>query len=96
MDFSVLPLWKGKYMIFYSEKKSLSIIGKKTKKRLCLFKDGKFETNDPTLIERLKPHFKHGLRGKSKRKGKTFEEIYGKKKAKKMKRKISKTLRGVN
>ena len=72
-------------MIFYSVEKNLVVNSKKTKKIICRFENGKFETDDPILIDKLKPHFKHRLKVENKRKGKTFEEIYGKKKAKKMK-----------
>jgi len=72
-------------MIFYSTVKDIVINSKKTKKIICRFKNGKFETDDLVLIDKLKPHFRHRLKAENKRKGKTFEEIYGKKKAKKMK-----------
>lgn len=89
-------------MIFYSVVKDIVINSKKTNKIICRFKDGKFETDDPILIEKLKPHFKfkyNETRGARWRKGKTFEEMYGKKKAKEIKLKMSrnhyKTLKGV-
>jgi len=81
-------------MLFYSKIKNLAVNSKITKKTIAQFNGEKFETEDPVLIEKLKPHFRHREKAKNRRKGKTFEEIYGKKKAKKMKRKISKTLRG--
>lgn len=46
-------------MIFYSVEKDLVVNSKKTKKIIARFKDGKFETDDPILIEKLKPHFRH-------------------------------------
>ena len=83
-------------MIFYSVERNLVVNSKKTHKIIARFNEnGSFETDDPVLIDKLKPYFRHRLKAKNKRRGKTFEEIYGKKKAKKMKREISKTLRGV-
>jgi len=85
---------KGKNMLFFGAEKGLVINSKKTHKIIARFNEnGSFETEDPILIEKLKPYFKHRLKPKNKREGKTFEEMYGKKKAKNMKRKISKTLR---
>jgi len=47
-------------MLFYSESvPDLTVISRKTKKPIARFKDGKLNTYDPALIERLKPHFKH-------------------------------------
>jgi len=46
-------------MLFYSVEKNLVVNSKKTKKIICRFKDGKFETDDPILIEKLKTHFRH-------------------------------------
>jgi len=46
-------------MIFYSVERNLVVNSKKTNKIVCRFKNGKFETDDPVLIERLKTHFKH-------------------------------------
>ena len=87
---------KGKIMLFFGAEKNLVINSKRTNKIIARFNErGSFETDDPVLIDKLKLHFRHRLKAKNKRKGKTFEEIYGKKKAKKMKRKISKTLRGI-
>jgi len=83
-------------MLFYSVEKNLVVNSKKTKKIIARFKDGIFETDDPILIDKLKPYFKHRENPQNKKRGKTFEEIYGKKRAKEMKRKISKTLRGVS
>lgn len=83
-------------MLFFGAEKNLVINSKKADKIIARFNEnGSFETDDPVLIDKLKPYFRHRLKAKNKRKGKTFEEIYGKKKAKKMKRKISKTLRGI-
>jgi len=84
-----------KNMVFFSKIPNIVVNSKKTKKTIARFENGRFETDDPILIEKLKPSFRHRLKAKNKRRGKTFEEIYGKKKAKKMKLKISKTLRGV-
>jgi len=81
-------------MLFFSIEKNLVVNSKKTHKIIARFKDGRFETEDPILIEKLKPYFRHRKKTKSKKKGKTFEQMYGKKKAKMMKRRISKTLRG--
>jgi len=86
---------KGKNMLFFGAEKNLVLNSKKTHKIIARFNEnGSFETDDPVLIEKLKPYFRHRLKAKNKRKGKNFEQIYGKKKAKLMKRKISKTLRG--
>ena len=46
-------------MIFYSVERNLVVNSKKTKNIICRFKDGKFETDDPIIIEKLKPHFRH-------------------------------------
>ena len=46
-------------MIFYSVERDLVVNSKKTKKIICRFKDGKFETDDPVIIEKLKAHFRH-------------------------------------
>ena len=46
-------------MIFYSIQKDIVVNSKKANKTIARFKDGKFETDDPVLIEKLKPHFKH-------------------------------------
>jgi len=46
-------------MIFYSVEKNLVVNSSKTKKIIARFKDGKFETKDPILITKLKPHFKN-------------------------------------
>jgi len=47
-------------MKFFSKKKeTLSVISKTGKKRIALFENGEFETDDLKLIEKLKPHFKH-------------------------------------
>lgn len=46
-------------MLFYSNVKDLVVISKKTKKPIAQFKDGKLNTYDPVLIEKLKLHFKY-------------------------------------
>jgi hypothetical protein len=46
-------------MIFYSVEKNLVVNSKKTNKIICRFKDGRYETNDPILIEKLKEHFRY-------------------------------------
>lgn len=46
-------------MLFYSVERNLVVNSKKTNKIICRFKDGKFETDDPILIEKLKGHFRH-------------------------------------
>lgn len=46
-------------MLFYSVERNLVVNSKKTNKIICHFKDGKFETDDPILIEKLKTHFRH-------------------------------------
>ena len=46
-------------MIFYSVQKDIVVNSKKANKTIARFKDGKFETDNPVLIEKLKPHFKH-------------------------------------
>lgn len=47
-------------MIFYTDTPCLVVNSKIKKKTIAHFnKDGKFETDDPVLIEKLKPHFKH-------------------------------------
>ena len=47
-------------MIFYNDREPNStIVSKKNNKRICEFKDGKFETDNKTIIEKLKPHFRH-------------------------------------
>jgi len=92
---NIIP--KGKNMLFFGAEKNLVLNSKKTHKIIARFNEkGSFETDNPILIEKLKPYFRHRLKAKNKRKGKTFEQMYGKKKAKIMKRKISKTLRGVS
>ena len=46
-------------MKFFSKnKETLSVISKMGKKRIALFVDGEFETDDPKLIEKLKLHFR--------------------------------------
>ena len=65
-------------MLFYSNEPNLVVISKKTKKPIAQFKDGKLNTNDPVLIEKLKLYFKYRknaiadlnlLRKEAKRKG---------------------------
>jgi len=46
-------------MLFYSTEPNLTVISRKTKQPIARFKDGKLNTYDTALIERLKPHFKH-------------------------------------
>jgi len=46
-------------MKFFSKRQSMSVIDKLSKKRIALFKDGEFETDDKSLIKKLKPYFKH-------------------------------------
>jgi len=45
-------------MKFFSKDKTLAVISKMTKKRIALFKDGEFETDNPKLIEKLKTKFR--------------------------------------
>ena len=45
-------------MKFFSDIKDLSVINRKKKVRVAFFRNGEFETNDPDVIERLKPHFR--------------------------------------
>jgi len=44
-------------MKFFSDKKDLSVINKITKRRIALFTNGEFETDNLDVIEKLKPHF---------------------------------------
>jgi len=53
------PFLKGENMIFYSVHKDIVVNSKKTNKVICRFKDGKFETDDPILIEKLKERFRY-------------------------------------
>jgi len=46
-------------MIFYSRIENLVVNSKRKNKTICRFKNGKFETDNPVLIEKLKPHFRH-------------------------------------
>ena len=46
-------------MIFFNDKQPNSTVTSKGK-RIAHFKDGKFETENPILIEKLKKHFKFG------------------------------------
>ena len=47
-------------MKFFSKNKdTLSVISKVAKKRIALFENGEFETDDPQLIKKLKLHFRH-------------------------------------
>lgn len=49
-------------MIFYNDKHpNISIMSKG--KRIARFIDGKFETDNKILIEKLKPHFRFGDKG---------------------------------
>ena len=45
-------------MKFFSKDKTLSVISKIGKKRIALFENGEFETDNPKLIERLKTRFR--------------------------------------
>ena len=45
-------------MKFFSDKKDLSVINRITKRRIALFVNGEFNTDNPDVIEKLKPHFK--------------------------------------
>ena len=45
-------------MIFYNDKQPNSTVISKSK-RIAHFVDGKFETDNETIIERLKPHFRY-------------------------------------
>ena len=45
-------------MKFFSDIKDLSVINRKKKVRVAFFKNGEFETENPDVIERLKPHFR--------------------------------------
>ena len=45
-------------MKFFSKDKTLSVISKITKKRIALFENGEFQTDDPKLIEKLKTKFR--------------------------------------
>ena len=49
-------------MIFYNDKQPNSTVTSKGK-RIAHFKDGKFETENPKLIEKMKKHFKFGDEG---------------------------------
>ena len=78
-------------MIFYTNTPCLAVNSKIANRTIARFdKDGKFETDNPILIEKLKPHFRHRLKGESKKKGKTYEDMYGKKKSREIKLKMSK------
>ena len=69
-------------MKFFSDsKEDLSVINRKKKVRIAFFKNGKFETDDPDVIRKLKPHFRHespkvmsGLAGFLKLKEKAIEK----------------------
>lgn len=43
---------------FTDNKEKLAVMDKLTKRRIALFEDGEFSTNDPKLIEKLKLHFR--------------------------------------
>jgi len=45
--------------IFFSNQPDIVVNSSKTKKIICRFKNGRFKTDDPILIEKLKEHFKH-------------------------------------
>ena len=46
-------------MKFFTDKKEdLSVINRKKKVRVAFFKNGEFETENPDVIRRLKPHFR--------------------------------------
>ena len=49
-------------MKFYNDKQPNSTVTSKGK-RIAHFKDGKFETENPKLIEKMKKHFKFGDEG---------------------------------
>ena len=44
---------------FCDEIKDLSVLSRKTKKVIAVFKDGVFVTKDPELIAKMKVHFKN-------------------------------------
>ena len=44
---------------FCEEVEDLSVLSKKTKKVMAKFEKGVFETEDPELISRMRPHFKN-------------------------------------
>lgn len=44
---------------FTDNKEKLAVMDKLTKRRIALFENGEFKTNDPKLIKKLKPHFRH-------------------------------------
>ena len=47
-------------MKFFSDREGdLSVINRKKKVRVAFFKNGEFETDDPDVIERLKPYFRY-------------------------------------
>ncbi|HUU88314.1 MAG TPA: hypothetical protein VMX17_11240 [Candidatus Glassbacteria bacterium] len=43
-------------MKFYSEEKELSVFNRR--KKIANFTNGEFETDNPDVIEKLKPHFR--------------------------------------
>jgi len=43
-------------MRFYSETKELSVFNRR--KKIANFENGEFETDNPDVIEKLKPHFR--------------------------------------
>ena len=49
-------------MKFFSEEKDLSVFHRR--KKIANFENGEFETDDPYVIEKLKPHFKHKVKAK--------------------------------
>jgi len=44
-------------MKFYSEEKELSVFNRR--KKIADFKNGEFDTDNPDVIEKLKPHFRY-------------------------------------
>jgi len=61
-------------MIFYNNKQPNSTVTSKGK-RIAHFKDGKFETENPILIEKMKKHFKFGDGNKVKAKVLSYWEL---------------------
>jgi hypothetical protein len=52
-------------MIFYNKEfPNSTVTSKKNNKRICEFKDGKFKTDNETIIKKLKPYFKHKVKAK--------------------------------
>ena len=61
-------------MIFYNDKQPNSTVTSKGK-RIAHFIDGKFETENPILIEKLKKHFRFGDGNKVKAKVLSYWEL---------------------